>query len=1044
MNQEYNDFRVYLEGVRVPCAGVRRQQGSSTYSFIVNIPLTPVGMSVLPGTYVTVFKRQARSRGHQWILFAEGRVTGRNMALSQQTSSLNLTCESLDAEWMRTKLGMSIGQETGFPRPRLMHFFEGLSAREEAEAPVENFEAIRNSKFQGVVSEANQQLLNSMVSFRLSIMRQMIRSGPVRGLASVVAGVYQYSPLLLRTYNSYRMGKRFGFVENEAITKYLERDLQIDQITFRIQELPGSATLQQVIDEFLAISMHSYTTIASPYFNRDLYDEKKEGEEVQAELETEEAFCKETDRFTRMEEAEDHPRVKALLDIIGMAEVGGDPDAPYSAGKGYYKMVGGRTLSPSTEHPAFSFTKRKDNGDRVPDYSKYPFLVTLESGSSKWIYPAEGEEIPEGAVYVTYGDNNTILRSSASGRYQITYGTWREAEAYLGTTIPFTPPGQDRAAIALLDKLGALQAICEGDIDRAIQLAAGKWASLPLQGSTGIGEDKGNQKPHFTSREARAAYEERLRKQGGNVAAVQDSAGLMPSMVFLPDFPSAPPPMCNVVMGAVISANASETFTRAPTRTMTIARPEISATKAGGNHMIGLFNMLHFAPRHIQSVIDVLRQGNPTSDLILPKEVSGRQKEQRRHLEQMQGEIEKLRESGVDEEDLEGLVERGKTYEQTLQSAAEEDIYNALIDGDAQILEDNLLNMATYQELFQGIQGRMVEFPYYESNGQDEYAASIYSSMAYQRFSRAARGLNFTCKPNPDLAPGFTAAVHHETFGWVVGRLSQVSDNYAADGSATTSGVLKDCQFLGDYDNPYWERIHRENESEFATLDEDGNPVSGKLIDDDLASDKIGESMYQPILGCDSVIDFVRSNRQVEEGEEDVPSLREALAFIRGAYHNQKEPESWLRRVTERPIATQKEFMEGVLEANLREDGTYGPSYPVATIPQEEVFVEERQDWAATYAGDIAGRMDAIDTSRPGSNMDDYDGREEAEEKWKKYVESWKDREEVSIDLSDVLGIVSWEEEAESFTDTLPASDPEESILFDSGNTEENSNSTVN
>lgn len=64
--------------------------------------------------------------------------------------------------------------------------------------------------------------------------------------------------------------------------------------------------------------------------------------------------------------------------------------------------------------------------------------------------------------------------STAAGAYQINRPTWRS----LGGG-SFDPASQDAAAIRLLTQIGALDAIESGDLQTALQIAGGRWASLP-------------------------------------------------------------------------------------------------------------------------------------------------------------------------------------------------------------------------------------------------------------------------------------------------------------------------------------------------------------------------------------------------------------------------------------------------------------------------------------------------------------------------------------------------------------------------------------
>jgi lysozyme len=71
--------------------------------------------------------------------------------------------------------------------------------------------------------------------------------------------------------------------------------------------------------------------------------------------------------------------------------------------------------------------------------------------------------------------------STAAGAYQFIKPTWVRIRNKLGLS-DFSPLSQDRAAVELLDEIGATDLIFAGDIEGAIQKASRIWASLP--GST--------------------------------------------------------------------------------------------------------------------------------------------------------------------------------------------------------------------------------------------------------------------------------------------------------------------------------------------------------------------------------------------------------------------------------------------------------------------------------------------------------------------------------------------------------------------------------
>lgn len=69
--------------------------------------------------------------------------------------------------------------------------------------------------------------------------------------------------------------------------------------------------------------------------------------------------------------------------------------------------------------------------------------------------------------------------STAAGAYQINWPTWN-TEIQPALSLPdFSPASQDQAALFLLKKTGAYNALADGDVQGAIQAAAKRWASLP-------------------------------------------------------------------------------------------------------------------------------------------------------------------------------------------------------------------------------------------------------------------------------------------------------------------------------------------------------------------------------------------------------------------------------------------------------------------------------------------------------------------------------------------------------------------------------------
>jgi lysozyme len=73
------------------------------------------------------------------------------------------------------------------------------------------------------------------------------------------------------------------------------------------------------------------------------------------------------------------------------------------------------------------------------------------------------------------------ITSTAAGAYQFLYKTWKELQQQLGLP-DFSPISQDRAAIELIRRKGALEDIMAGRLSVAISKCRKTWASLPGAG----------------------------------------------------------------------------------------------------------------------------------------------------------------------------------------------------------------------------------------------------------------------------------------------------------------------------------------------------------------------------------------------------------------------------------------------------------------------------------------------------------------------------------------------------------------------------------
>lgn len=151
------------------------------------------------------------------------------------------------------------------------------------------------------------------------------------------------------------------------------------------------------------------------------------------------------DGFTDLPTPEASANVRAFLAVIRAGE--GTADA-----NGYRRMFGGALFDGFDDHPRRAITKTS---------------------------------------------RGQTLTSTAAGAYQFLSRTWDECRAALDLP-DFSPASQDRAALYLIRRRGALSNVLAGEFEEAVRKCAKEWASLP--GST-YGQ------PTTTIDQARAIYE---------------------------------------------------------------------------------------------------------------------------------------------------------------------------------------------------------------------------------------------------------------------------------------------------------------------------------------------------------------------------------------------------------------------------------------------------------------------------------------------------------------------------------------------------------
>ena len=154
-------------------------------------------------------------------------------------------------------------------------------------------------------------------------------------------------------------------------------------------------------------------------------------------------------------------RLAAFVDLVAESE--GTCSSPATHADGYDIIVTG-----------------VDGPNTFTDYSHHPFSLgrapILVRHAQPAVFAPTDPASSSPAPIVTPAVAE--LRSTASGRYQITHATWEHLmQVYkLGT---FSPQSQDLACVHLLDECKATEPILAADLDTAIERAADTWASFP-------------------------------------------------------------------------------------------------------------------------------------------------------------------------------------------------------------------------------------------------------------------------------------------------------------------------------------------------------------------------------------------------------------------------------------------------------------------------------------------------------------------------------------------------------------------------------------
>jgi muramidase (phage lysozyme) len=151
----------------------------------------------------------------------------------------------------------------------------------------------------------------------------------------------------------------------------------------------------------------------------------------------------------------------AFLDLIAKSE--GTSSHPLTKSNGYDVIVSG-----------------VDGLHIFTDFSTHPFALGRAPILVREAQPEQVKTLPIGSDSKPQIVAPAVpaLHSTASGRYQIIWPTWKKLAA-IGHFGTFAPTMQDLACINLLSERGADHLIMNGKITEAIEVCCEEWASFP-------------------------------------------------------------------------------------------------------------------------------------------------------------------------------------------------------------------------------------------------------------------------------------------------------------------------------------------------------------------------------------------------------------------------------------------------------------------------------------------------------------------------------------------------------------------------------------
>jgi hypothetical protein len=216
-------------------------------------------------------------------------------------------------------------------------------------------------------------------------------------------------------------------------------------------------------------------------------------------------------------------------------------------------------------------------------------------------------------------------------------------------------------------------------------------------------------------------------------------------------------------------------------------------------------------------------------------------------------------------------------------------------------------------EDFQGINPTFVwqdDITAYVTGDARRTYLSFLADFIFWKYRFSTRTANLACHFNPDVLPGYPAAVF-ETVGpagtkgrHLLGQIHTVVHSVTQKGGWTHATLIGCHHHTEDVD---FDKKGR-------TLEEITNRGSDGFMDERYHADRIGQEVYQPLFGCDSIVDSVitqaddPTDSTVASTSEASNSIKAAVDYLEEIYRTARDGgmdmEAFIRSTTWRPKAS--------------------------------------------------------------------------------------------------------------------------------------------